>query len=384
MHFYKPKPSKKSFALKGIAFLTICSFSLCSCFLKTYKHKPYMLRQVNIIFEDSQKNTYGRMDWYNSVGNLEKYSVSSPNHQEYVLIKDGDTRLYYDDVAANSSYLIAAMHPYANSTFSIIKIFNKDFDLLKSFNVEEGHIRGLSCTETNVYWSLRTNDEGTHNLYRYNLETEEIALIASDLQKTGSYCDEDVHLFFDSFFFLGKYDTKTFLTRHIYDDDRSAFLKADDLELRITSKNIKITNQGQDYTFQNKWGSEWWRYKAVLINDSLIFATYHNVKNNKCGSLDSTGRCICGMKESYLLCFDVKTNELRLLNEYDSGTFLIDYDLENVAYYYKGGLYLNGVLSQECELVEDVKEEPFGLFDQWTDYQKEYFVGFKNNIFYGL
>ena len=384
MQFYKRNQSKKIFCVKGIAFLTICSFLLCSCALKTYKHKPYMLRQVNIIFEDSSGNAYSRMDWYNTVGNLEKYSVSSPNHQEYVLIKDGDTRLYYDDVTANSSYLIAAMHPYANSTFSIIKIFNKDFDLLKSFNVEEGHIRGLSCTETNVYWSLRTNDEGTHNLYRYNLETEEIALMASDLQKTESYCDEDVHLFFDSFFFLGKYDTKTFLTRHIYDDDRSAFLKADDLELRITSKNIKIKNQGQDYTFQNKWGAYWWRYKAVLIGDSLLFATCRNIKNNKCGSLNNVDCCICGMQESYLFCFNTKTNELELLNEYEPGTFLIDYDLENVAYYYKGGLYINGALAKDCELVEDVKEEPFGIFDEWKKCQKDYFVGFSKNKFYGL
>lgn len=375
---------KKAFALKSMVFLAVCSFSLCSCALKTYKHRPYMLRQVNMIFEDSNGNAYSRMDYYNMVGNLEKYSASNPSHQEYVLIKEGDTRLYYDDVAANSSFLFAAMHPYANSTFSTIKIFDKEFNMTKSFDVNEGHIRGLSCSETGVYWTLRTNDENVPSLYRYDIEKEKISLVASNVEKKGFYKDDDIHLFFDDFYSIWKFDTKTYLTRYVYDDDGYAFLKADGLELRITSKNIEIKNQGQDYTFKNKWGSYWWKYKAVLIDNFLLFATCRNVKNNKCGSLSNVDRCICGMKESYLFCFNTETNELKLLNEYESGTFLIDYDLENVAYYYKGGLYINGVLSKECELVEDVKEEPFGIFDEWTDYQKEYFVGFSNNTFYGI
>ena len=92
------------------------------------------------------------------------------------------------------------------------------------------------------------------------------------------------------------------------------------------------------------------------------------------------GICICSLEESYLYKYDLSSNELSLIKQFDKGTFLIDYDLNEYKYYKDGGLFINDVLFRECENIYPEYEEHLTSDDKYIDYYFSYY----NGEFYGI
>ena len=96
--------------------------------------------------------------------------------------------------------------------------------------------------------------------------------------------------------------------------------------------------------------------------------------------------CICSLGKSKLYSFDLVSKELEVLNEFDSGTFLIDYDLNKVGYYFNGGLYIDNTLAKSCDKIKEGNLEKIRGKNYFSDGEEKhkYYLSLMDNIFYGI
>lgn len=240
-------------------------------------------------------------------------------------------------------------------------------------------IRDIACSNAYLYICIENKEDGVVNLLRYDCENDNLVVAEDNIQENSAYEDDDIHLFFATYNFgvykrfIGKYLEKTRLIGS-YDT-----FFTDRIKLDLTSENICIKCNEINYEFRNEYSFTDLYKKVYLIDNQLLFATYRNVNNSFCAS-DDSWHCICGLRESYLYKFDLLTNTLSLIKQFDSGTFLVDYDLENVQYYYNGGLYINDNLHRNCEILKPIENDSHHRSSDIADYNISYYHG----EFYGI
>ena len=176
-------------------------------------------------------------------------------------------------------------------------------------------------------------------------------------------------------------DDKTLLSPCWYDNQSHYVTDIIDLSLSKDSKNIIVNNEENERTFETNFSSKGSAYsfyqRAFLINNKLVFAICKrsSEKQRTCHS-----SCVCSLEESYLFEYDLSSNELSLIKQFDPGTFLIDYDLTGYKYYYNAGLYINDIFIRECEDVYPEYVEHYSG-DTWP---KFYYPSYYNGEFYGV
>lgn len=365
---------KNTTALSLIAFFTISS---CSSYV-VRKHKPCFLTQADVLFQTSTGETYT-----NTYG-FKKYNNNVKNHYETVLFYNGEDHLNYIHSVSDNIYVFVLLE-YSSTVdgYSILRIYDKDFNFIKDISL--GNVSatfGIECSDNFVYFSVRKKD-ATCELIRYDVLSDMTTTVVDRIDPTKTYSDNHIKLFIDNRCCVHKKDTITKLA-HEYENGSGDWLLTDRIRLSLNSTNeIVIKVDGNILSFKNVYGFNAYYPKAYLIENVLLFATYKYVENKEC--LFSSD-CMCARKESFLFSYSLSEQKIELINKYNAGSFLIDYSLNDVEYYYEGGLYLNDSLIKDCELVKPGEVEELGLFDEirYSDAIIDYYLAFSNGSFYGI
>lgn len=379
--------TKKKKSVKPVVLPLLIVFFLlviiCPSIIFSFKHQPFLLHQTEVLFEDSNQNIY-----FSIVGidSLKKYNYHKKNLYENYKYENGELTFNCEQAAANSKNIFLALEHFSKDTYGIIKVFDKSFDEITT--LEFGSfltVRGLACTENNLYYVLKNTKNNSHSLFKFNLETNDHIELMTGLVSTDLYQDEEVSLFFTDLFRVQKKQKKTILINKTNQEKNSSYFTDGNIKLEMNRNKITIQNKELLSFFDVPKGINSFYDKVVLVDDHLIFGLYQNTKNPKCGA-NNQNQCICGMKKSYLFDFDTINNELNMIQEFKDGTFLIDYDLNGVKYYYNGSLYNGSVLCVECENLSKYKnrEEFVGIFGHWHEPIVDYYISFYDDCFYGI
>ena len=102
------------------------------------------------------------------------------------------------------------------------------------------------------------------------------------------------------------------------------------------------------WDFKEKNEAEKEKKAALTKGEKVYFATYEFLKNDEC---NEHARCICHFGKSYIWCFDVNSNTLELIEEFNEGSYIISFSEEQFCYYNDGKIYLNDSIIKEIEKI---------------------------------
>lgn len=368
-----------------LSIIAIGSLALAiSLTIFSFRHKPYLYEQTDFTFQDSRGLCYFK----NSKNDyLCVYDTSKVNNYELCSFYDDDGAfLYCDSVTRNSQYLIVSLSPYSNSKFSYIRIYDKAFALVDSIKIDDGHVMDLASTDNNLYFTVRKDrkSEYTYSTMNYNLQSQTVEEVICENKDEDYWSNGENKLFIINSYRIQVPKEKMSFIRTYSRKEKMTIWKVCDFRIEVSNNTIKIQNGEYSKSFKAKGKNNKCYEKLALIDNHLIFATYLDVKNYKCGSYDNvSNKCSCGMRESYLYDYDTSSGVLSFIQSFKSGTFLIDYDLENVRYMYKNKLFDNHK-ETECKNIPIIKEEMWGPFNQVSETAFEYFLSFYDGKFYGV
>lgn len=358
------------------------------------KHSVSRLMDAHYIFTDASNNAYFRLDTgrfvffdQNHIDNkLYFYHYRDISFADNV---DGQDLFHVSHIVSNSDFVVVGGFTHNQTAIGRIAIFDKKLSLQKTLVLEEGlYIRGMVCTEDNLYAAIFNNNIETCCLHKINLNSLDDIILEEDVSNLQSFVDSDVHIFFGYSFKMYKYSDKTMLEptwdetnkRSIYrTDDYCVFLDGDEFHIRLKDNGCKI---------KNNYGINHLYNKVYLIDHYLMFAglNYKSEKNCFTYKYSHGYPCICGLKESYLFTFDLNTLELVSCKEFKKGTYLIDYDLNSAQYYYNGGLYNGNYLVRDCETIVPGEIKKFnrleGYREEWDNCH--FYLSYYNGDFYGI
>lgn len=359
-------------------------FMCCSCILLSdWHHMSHFLYQADVIFEDNKSN---KVFCDESSSYPMVYAVDDPDYQKGLYINKNTGPTNYERVVANSKYIITTLSRPEAPNYYFIMVFDKSYNPIKTINFEDDEeVLDIACTEGSLYIYLKNVGAEEFSLFRYDFDLDLVSILIDRAPKAKSYEDDDVRLFFIDYWYYSricKYeDTKT----RLYKWD--GHFKTDKIDLSIfrNGKNIVVENENKAHTLDpglnlasNRYASNCYFYsKAYLFGNQLVFAIYKKSAIKQCAS--GPQLCICSLQESYLYKYDLSSNELSLVKEFEKGTFLIDYDLDGYKYYRDGGLYINDVLFRECENIY-----PEYVEHLTNEEKMYYYFSYYNGEFYGI
>lgn len=361
-----------------IHVVMLCSITSCDLFARNI-HTPSYLSQANIVFttRDEELLCTG------TSGYLVRMNFDAPNHYESCSFLDNGRILNYQDSVSIQGNLYVCLHNFENNNeYFVIKKYDNELVEQESIYFDNSRfIIEIECDSEFLYWTARDRKTSTITLERYSFYSKKVELVLDKIDTSQAYTSNHTRLFFNSNGSMNKYELKTKLIPEYTNGKR--FLKTDCLELQADKGEIRISDSGKEFVFKDRDKNNAVYDKAYIIDDKLLFATYSYRNNTECAYSKT---CVCSKNKSYLYTFNLESNELLLVDEFETGTFLIDYDFNSVAYYFNGGLYLNDALVRECEKVETGEIKRYGLFDsiEPLDAYRDYYLSFLNGVYYGI
>lgn len=388
----------------GIVGTTIISLPLIFFILLTISfnlpyhiHRPAVLNQVEDVFKDENGRVYYLANdflWYFDVSDNKTPHLFDRTDENgnwlnpEGLIRDNNYFYYFLDDGGSGGH---------NNDW--IKIYDKSFNLFDTIIFpDDMYIYGKCATADKIYYVLSeqnrlTDDKkdvipGRRSLYSYDALTKETKLIFEDIKRNTAVEDNGVRLFYSNDYRLQTISEKTCLDNW-WDNEKKESVThwsfADLVDFYFENNCICTTINGTKYSFEIDKRINRLCSNVFLIENKVVFGAYDYIENKDCGNYRNH-YCICNQGKSFLYLLDLDTKQLNLMDEYEAGTFLIDYDLDGAKYYYDGGLYINNVFYRECEKIEpgpiEIKrgESYFDIDERKLDYDVSYFDG----EFYGI
>lgn len=366
-----------------LSIVSLFVFVCCFYLIPTKYHKAFLLKQTDVVFQAENGSTVFSL---RGSEYPRSYNFEKKNHFEMVLFEVDGNRMNCNQITSNEDYIFAALeNGKAYNPTGYINVYDVDLDLIKTINFGEyNEVAGLVSNGNCLYYIIRNWKSSNSSLYKYYIESDKHILLKDDLNGANYYNDEDRHLFFDS---LGKLHISREKTQLMLAHDSDGYYCMTDgiVSIKLKNKKLTIFDGTAKKVFDAK-SCDLLYDKAYIIGDNLIFAAYRNVKKQNCATLQNEkGFCLCGMKESYLYCYDMKNMQLNVKQTFRTGTYLIDYDLNNVEYYYDGTLCINDTLVRKCETIEAkefVLKPRLSLAD--TIPSIIYYLSFYNGAIYGI
>ena len=344
------------------------------------------MHQTDCLFVDSYKNYYFQVDFYKIFKSDDSNTDTSYRYKYSEVSLSTDFEEYnVERVTSNNEYFFVAEMTHNSEALWRILIIDKKFDLDKCiyFN-EDLRIIGFECTNKYLYWIQENKTSFVRSLIRYDLERDIQETLCEDVSGISNFNDGDTSLFIYKGY-IRKHSEKTLLYSDLEPDRDILFYK--DITISRSKKILSIATDSyqKDYDYSlifNRLSS------GYLIKDKLVFSAFKYEQDKDC----LTNRtkmdifCICGIKETYLFEFDLKTGELSLRKTLNSGSFLIDFDLENIQYYYEGGLYVNDICVQKCHKITVGETISAGWDYRYETRDQEciYYLAYYDGRFFGI
>ncbi len=313
---------------------------------------PCVFEQSEIMFQDSSNACYSNNDTAHHFTSLIRYNAHSKNGYEAVDFNDETKRYNYIASTANSQYICVGLelsYGYGAPEY-LLKVFDKDFkEIAVAFFDSNFSLVFVTCNDDYIYVILNNRTTKQKSLIRYDFLLSTKVLLHESVEANMIVNDDKSSIYVGKDYSIKIGDKKTQLFDDI-GDKKIRYLAGLEISLSNNKFDIIYDRTLSSYKTNNK--SNHFYKKAFLCDNKILFATYHYVKQKDCGfdylSSYGTKICICGLKESYLYSYDLITKQLDLIQKFKPGTFLIDYDFDNVEYYYDGNLYVNNDLFGPC------------------------------------
>ena len=379
----KSNIAKRIKALIILVLITLVLTAVGLFSFYNFKHYPFLLHQTEVQFTDSNNGVY-----FCLTGNdlIKKYDDNADNYYTNVLLTDEDKSANVVQLAADSDFIYAALELAGSITKGMIKKYDKSFNEIRTVHFGDNvSIRGIACNNESVYCCVYALETNKFSLFKYDKELTNRIVLSDSLNDSEAFKDDETYLFFSDTHSIQIERSKTVLVERHNLPGYQNCLTNGKVHLFLTDKSINVKENNNQTSFNNKMLFNALYSKAVINNGHLIFATYKNEKNPKCGSFRNLkGGCICGMKESYLFDYNLITKTISLTKKFKSGTFLIDYDVDDVKYYFNGNLFINDAPIKTCKRVDTKIEKWVNLFDDSLQPLINYYPSFYDGAFYGI
>ena len=338
-----------------------------------YRHRPELVCQTDSVFTDSFGDVY-----FTNGQQCYKYKKDSKNYE--LAFFDSNLHRFPKKVVANDDYCFISQTD-ENGTY-FISVLDKELNLIKKHVFyKDDNIIDIA-EKDNVIYCLKS-DKNTFARCLTKIEplySDDETFIANITEKTcsfeysGTIISIDLRVLYENCITLLK--EKTLFT----------YLWFNNLEIDCNDNQISIIYKNESFYLQKESSFNRLYRKKYLIGNTLLFGMYEKSENKECGSINTMFPCICSLGKSKLYSFDLVSKELKVLNEFDSGTFLIDYDLNKVGYYFNGGLYIDNTLVKSCDKIKEGDLEKIRGKNYFSDGEEKhkYYLSLMDNIFYGI
>lgn len=327
-------------SIPSLALLSFAVFALIESNIQYKVHVPSLMHQTRYVIRRNGEVVYlDSLEAFIRSYSNNNYKPLSFFHEGEELHSTGNNSIVYSE-----KYLaFSGFFDDSLETKRLIQIYDNDYSLKKE-------ISGSGYYDAVLYDDFLYYTDFNNKLVKYDIANDAQTIIVEDLAPNSSFSDGDYSFDIGRHYdFINSYfDGKIILSSYFLDGRMHLYSKNFDLYINHGKLFINdVVYENSNYSFNDFYDN------AYLINNKVVFAVCSKKDNEKCGS--KTDDCICRFGKSYLFCFDLGTKELDLLMEYDAGTFLIDYDLIDSKYYYKGSFYVNDVLTKKNEKIEPVE-----------------------------
>lgn len=328
--------------------------------------------------------------FFSFYGELYDYKSDSDRfYKRHNFIID-DKTYYVEQTALNEKYLYVLLFG-ENQQRKMINVYDDNFSIVASWDFSFMNISPIDMKENEdlIYLLTYNKDDDSYSMLKVDVFGQKYDVISNDVKRNSSYDDNGTMIYVGSEFVLGvncigiKSYKKTEFFKKTIDDVSHIYL--DSVDISLTQSTIEIAYNDSSFSFEKCDSFNTFYSKAYLLERCVLFATYDHLENDECGAFGDY-LCICSLGRSYLFCFDLDTKELSLIDDFDKGTFLIEYDLNNVAYYFNGALYENELLNRPCENIMPGSLEKIkgGKTFRIGEEKANYYLSFYNHSFYGL
>ncbi len=215
-----------------------------------------------------------------------------------------------------------------NSNFEEVSIYDVGFIWDKCFIVLGDYI----------YFEDYNHAKKEFEFYKYSMITH----TKESLERDGKYPAEFISegIYYNDVFH--KYDDSV----HYYGYDSNVFFNEDYKRIELNKEIDKIVINDKSFGFEYPFAVEEFVY---LNSECLVFSTYTPCKED-CSEYKTP--CISQLTDVKLWKYDIKTEQLSLIKQFNDYTILISFDDNNYHYYYDGKLYSNDIEVEDAPKIE--------------------------------
>lgn len=249
------------------------------------------------------------------------------------------------DISDNNIYIQTSYYIY---------VYSFKWELKEKLNISS---RSFIVCDNAIYYTK--GNEPNFKLFRYDLIIKETTEI--------NVSDNHIIEYMNSKLFINVIGDLYDITQHneyIFNSKRYNYTWIQNKRMNFVSNNIEFLFKfeenimkvsAHDFISSYDIKDSNMYYEKILVKDeNVFFSTYEYIENPDC--VENT-ECICHFGKSYIWCFNTKTKDLKLLQELQEGSYIIDFD--DTSYYY----YLDGsVLYNDSLICNIAKVEPKGSY----------------------
>ena len=233
-------------------------------------------------------------------------------------------------VANDILYIYLDEHIYAyNSNFEEVSVYDTGGVIGKKFIILGDYI----------YFEEYNNYKKEYEFCKYSMLTGTKEVLCWDSQYPAEFISEGIY-HSDIFY---KYDDNI----HYYSSlSSNIFYNEDYKRIELNKEKDKIIINDKYFDFEYPFIVE----EAVYLNsECLVFSTYTPWREDCSNNITP---CISQLTDVKLWKYDIKTEQLSLIKQFNDYTILISFDDNNYHYYYDGKLYSNDIEVEDAQKIE--------------------------------
>lgn len=374
-----------SVAPAAIIWTTLICFVLVEMNSTYMIHEPSFLKQTISCFESKEGEVYflyplsyrNGLCKFDDKKEMTNYSIVEFYHE--------DIKIQGDDFAFNDNYVAYVGSVQRDNQFDrYLQIYNHNLELLDEIYLPNAHVHGMVLDGDCVFYTSSNNSNPDNvSLFKYRLLTKELFVSQNNLQENVLLDDNSTKLYvgLNHRLFLGRNDSKLLLPFY-FDNNHYQHSYFFNLDVSTNSKGKLVIQNGDITVVKNQNNSCHLYENAFLVDNKIVFAVYEKNNNPNCGA-KSQETCVCQYGKSHLYSYDLISNELITVDDFENGTFLIDYDLDGYCYYNNGNLFVNKIMKRECKRISPGEVKKSNL-KKSLDFKNKYYISYHNEEFYGI
>lgn len=189
-----------------------------------------------------------------------------------------------------------------------------------------------------IYFQDYNHTKKEFEFYKYSMITHTKEILDWDGKYPAEFISEGIY--YEGVFH--KYDDSI----HYYNYDSYVFYNVDYKRIELNKEIDKIVINDKSFSFEYPFVVEEFVY---LNSECFVFSTYTQCIEN-CSEYKTP--CISQLTDVKLWKYDIKTEQLSLIKQFNDHTILISFDDNNYHYYFDGKLYSNDIEVEDAPKIE--------------------------------